>query len=84
MSEIQGPLIILLSSFAFWIGMLPFGKIRALIALPFIAAAVALSVSNRPVTVSGDVRKPLELIALASMISALYFNYRRLRAAPKA
>jgi hypothetical protein len=84
MSDIQGAIITVLASFVFWIGALPLGRIRALLALPFCVASVVLLVWNVPVMVSRSLDLPLTLLAFASMIFALFFYYRRLRALPKA
>ena len=82
MSDIHGLLIMLASSFVFWIGALPLGRVRALLALPFCVAAVFLLVSNVPIMMSRDLENPLALFAFASMFLALFFYYRRVRSLP--
>ena len=79
MSNVQPLLVTLLGSLVLWMASLPFGRIRALLALPFCLAAIVLLVLNVPVPLNRQLETPLAVIAFSSLSAALYFYYRRWR-----
>jgi hypothetical protein len=75
MSNVQPLLITVLGSLVFWMLALPYGRVRALLALPFCFAAIVLLVLNVPVPLDRELEAPFKVFAFASLSAALYFYY---------
>jgi hypothetical protein len=82
MRDISFLLIPLLVSFVLWIALLPLGRARALLGLPFCLAAIALLFWKVRVPLSREFEFALAVVAFASLFLGIFLYFRRLRSQP--